>query len=342
MRDRGEKFVLGPIRDLRLLARLAFAGEEQPIRLLDALLLVDVRRRADPAHDAPVVVALGHQPAEVPAPFAVLAPQALLAVHRLAGADCGAVGPADLLGVLVRHGVEERHSRIVAGVLAPDAVAVVDLAVGAGRPDALRHGIGEDAEAQLSPLLHLQQVARPQHRLLLAEQLVLAPEIHEDRHLGAQDLRVERLEQIVDRAFLVTAEDVRRVLVYGGEEDDGDVPVAPALLDQLGGLDAVEPGHLHVHQDQGEVRLEQVPQRLLAGMRVHQLLGERLEDGCERHQIRRMVVDHEDARRWRIRLEGPRAATDDDRRRRWGLSVHHLAHSLINSSSLSASTGFGR
>jgi len=69
----------------------------------------------------------------MPAPFAVPAAQALLALQRLAGADGGAVGPADLLGVLLRYGVEESEPRGVAGVLAPDAVAVVDLAIGPGR-----------------------------------------------------------------------------------------------------------------------------------------------------------------------------------------------------------------
>src|SRR2546428_13277306 len=113
----------------------------------------------------------------MPAPFGVPAAQALLAVQRLAGADGGAVGPADLLGVLLRYGVEESEPRGVAGVLAPDAVAVVDLAIGPGRPDALGHRVGEGAGAQLAPPLPFHHVARPQHRPVLAPQLGPAPAI---------------------------------------------------------------------------------------------------------------------------------------------------------------------
>src|SRR5438105_14821572 len=97
----------------------------------------------------------------MPPPLAVRAAQALLAVQRLAGADGGAVGPADLLGVLLRYGVEEGDPCAVAGVLAPDAVAVVGLAIGPGCPDALGHRVSEDAEAHLAALLQFSHVERP-------------------------------------------------------------------------------------------------------------------------------------------------------------------------------------
>src|SRR5438067_8936 len=221
--------------------------------------------------------------------------------------------------------------------------SLVRLAI-AACPDALGHRVGERPEAQLAPLLDRDHLARPEHRLLPAEQLGLPPEIDEDRHLRAEDFGIERLEEVIDRALLVAAEDVRRVLVDGGEEDDGDVPVARPLLDHLRGLDAVEPRHLHVHQDEREVGLQQLPQRLLAGMRVEELLTEGVEDRIERHQIGRMVVDHQDARRRRIRLDGVPAASDFHRRWRQAddFPLHARAQRRISSSSLSFSTGLGR
>ena len=42
VRDGGEELVLGAVGDLRLLARFLLAAQQQPVRLLDPLLLVDV------------------------------------------------------------------------------------------------------------------------------------------------------------------------------------------------------------------------------------------------------------------------------------------------------------
>jgi len=132
--------------------------------------------------------------------------------------------------------------------------------------------------------------------------------------------------------------------VDGGEEDDGDVPVAGAVLDQLRRLDSVDPGHLHVHQDQGEVRVEQLAERLLSRIGQDQVLPERVEDGRQRHQVRRMIVDHQDPRGGRVRLDRLPDPADHDGRGRdgWESSVHLLAQSRISSSSLSGSTGLGR
>ncbi len=266
VRHGGEEFVLGAVGDLRLRARFRFRSQERPVGLLDALLLVDVGGGADPAGDAPMLVALGHHAREVPAPLPVVALQALLALHRLPFAHRLAPGAAHFLPLLLGHAVEEADARLGARVLAPDAVAVVDLAVRPRRPDALGHGIGQRAEAQLSPLLQLDQLLRAQQRLLAAEQLALAPQVDEHRSLGPQDLRVEGLQHVVDRALPVAAEDVRRILGDGGEEDDGDVAVALPLLDQLRRGQAVEARHLHVHEDEGEVGLQKLAQRVLAGV----------------------------------------------------------------------------
>ena len=68
-------------------------------------------------------------------------------------------------------------------------------------------------------------------------------------------------------------------------------PLAP--LDQLSRLEPVQPRHLDVEQDRGELFLEQVPERLLAGPRADELLAERLEERLEREQVLGPVVDQQ-------------------------------------------------
>ena len=108
-------------------------------------------------------------------------------------------------------------------------------------------------------------------------------------------VRVERLHQVVDGAGVVAAEDVLGVLRDRGQEDDRDVARPLALLDQLGRLEAVEPRHLDVEQDHRELVVEEVAQRLLAGLGADELLPERLEDRLEREQVLGPVVDEQDA-----------------------------------------------
>ena len=67
---------------------------------------------------------------------------------------------------------------------------------------------------------------------LLAQLPVLLPQLDEDGDLRAEDVRVDRLEDVVDRAGRVAAEDVRVLLRERGQEDDRDVLRALALLDQ--------------------------------------------------------------------------------------------------------------
>ena len=78
------------------------------------------------------------------------------------------------------------------------------------------------------------------------------------------------------------------------QEDDRDCLRALALLDQRRCLEAVEPGHLDVEQDHGDVVLQELPQSLLAGVGEDQILLQRLEDGLEGEEILLPVVDQED------------------------------------------------
>ena len=183
------------------------------------------------------------------APEAVLRLEDAVAVARLLPA-----GDRRAEVVRMDHGARLQRSRAgETGVLVPALVEVRRPALGIRRPDDLRQRLGERAVALLalaplrSELLDAQQLLRPAH--LLACQ----PQVDEDGHLRPQDVRVERLHQVVDGAGLVAAEDVLRLLRDGGQEDDRHVARSLALLDQRGRLEAVEVGHLDVEQDEREV-----------------------------------------------------------------------------------------
>ena len=70
--------------------------------------------------------------------------------------------------------------------------------------------------------------------------------------------------------------------------------VALALLDQLRRLEAVEHRHLDVEQDDRDLVEQELAESLLPGMGVEQVLLERLEDGLQRKQVLRSVVDEQD------------------------------------------------
>ena len=119
-------------------------------------------------------------------------------------------------------------------------------------------------------------------------------QLDEHGDLGAQHVGAERLEDVVDRACRVATEDVLFVLGDRGDEDDRDVFRALALLDQLRRLEAVEQRHLDVEQDDRDVVEQQLAERLFSGMGVEEVLLERLEDGLQRKQVLRTVVDEQD------------------------------------------------
>lgn len=121
-------------------------------------------------------------------------------------------------------------------------------------------------------------------------------QLDEHRDLGAQQPRVERLGQVVDRARRVAAVGVLPGLARRGEEDDRDVPGARSALDVLRGLEAVHLGHHDVEQDQREVVAQQLAQRVPARGDRHDLHRQRVEHRGERDQVLRTVVDGQDPR----------------------------------------------
>ena len=114
--------------------------------------------------------------------------------------------------------------------------------------------------------------------------------------LRTQDPRVERLGEVVGATGHVAPVGAARVPVDGGQEDDRHVLGAGAPLDPGGGLEAVHAGHLGIKQDQREVVPEQGAQGVLPRVGAHQVEVQRAEDGLQRQQVLRPVVDHEDLR----------------------------------------------
>ena len=131
---------------------------------------------------------------------------------------------------------------------------------------------------------------------LLLELHVLLPQLDEDRHLRAQDARVDRLEDVVDGARRIPAIEVLLLLREGRDEDDGNVLRALAALDQLRELVPVEIRHLDVEEDAGEILEQQLLERRGPRRDGDEAVPERLEYRLEREEILLVVVDEQDVR----------------------------------------------
>ena len=273
-----------------------------------ALVVVDVGARADPRDDFAHDVAHRDRAPQVPAMVAVLGVQE--SVERfvvLLGMDRAAPPADEIVGILgMEHDLPAVLAQDVvreAGELEGAPVAVGEVAFGVGHPHDLRHRLGQFLVALFAEALLLGHRADPLALLVLAQDLALAPEllvlaveIDEDRDLQAQDVRTEGLRDVVDGADVVAAKDLLLLLVRGGQEDDGGVPRPLALLDRARGLEAVEPRHHDVEEDHRELLVEQVPERLLARLRAHEVLPQRLQDRLEGEQVLGPVIDQQDVR----------------------------------------------
>ena len=213
-------------------------------------------------------------------------------------------------------------------------------------------------------------VALVQELRLRLEPLTTEVQIDEHTHLRPEDVRVERFEQVVDRAVRVPLEHVRRVAADRRDEHDRHRAQAWMRLDERRGLEAVDAGHLHVEQHDGELVGEQALEGLFTRGRADDAVAEWGEHRVEADQVRGDVVHEQDrrprpdvpsARRVAVPLgtragAGRRRATDarqghfrarptgalgDAWRIRHG-APHARVHSSTSSSSLSVSTGFGR
>ena len=125
------------------------------------------------------------------------------------------------------------------------------------------------------------------------ELLLLAPQLEEDLGLALQDVRLDGLEEEVDRTAVVALELAVPVVAAGGDEDDGHVARALHAAHHLGELEAVHLGHLHVDEGERHVVHEQDLQRFgaRAGLQqLHLVVGQQGREGV---QVFCQVVDQQ-------------------------------------------------
>ena len=192
---------------------------------------------------------------------------------RHALADEARAGEAALQSRAVQRDRQRAHDRRLALLDLPQLALGLELLL----PDAQVLFLQRALELRLAP--HL---------------LVLEVQLDEHRDLRAQDHRVDRLEDVVDRAHRIGARDVLVVLVDRADEDDRDVARALATADQLRGRVTIQAGHVRVEQDDGAFFAQQEAQRVLARAGFDDALLELGQHVRQREAIVRLVVDDED------------------------------------------------
>ena len=120
-------------------------------------------------------------------------------------------------------GVGARLVRGRSRVLEPATVEIRRIAVDVRRPHDLRHRVGELAVALFARLLERGELLLVQPLGLPLQLGVLLPQLDEDGHLRAQDVRIDGLEDVVDRTGRVAAIEVVLLLGERRDEDDRDV-----------------------------------------------------------------------------------------------------------------------
>jgi hypothetical protein len=123
-------------------------------------------------------------------------------------------------------------------------------------------------------------------------------------HLGFQHFRRHRHEYVIAGAELQAARAVEVGRTVRGQEHDRGVARARALPHQARGLETVEPGHLHVHQDHAEILLQEAQQGLLARSGGDDRGVEVAQHRAQGEQGAGIVVDQQD--RGNVLLDGGR------------------------------------
>ena len=160
------------------------------------------------------------------------------------------------------------------------------------------------------------------------ELAALKVELHEHRHLAAQNLRDNGHRHVIDGAHLVAAQPVEIREVHARDEDDRRLRRTRMAADHRGGLEAVHPRHAHVEQDRRDLHLEQLHERLVARLGAHEVVSEAAEDRLVSEEARGRVVDEQDV--------GPFAAG----RVHPGLPAQRRSHTRSSDKRCSLSTGF--
>ena len=134
---------------------------------------------------------------------------------------------------------------------------------------------------------------------LALDLLGLFEQVDEHRDLGAKNDGIDRFEHIIDRTHRISAEEMLGLLVDRRQEDDGNALGLLAAANDLGGFVTVHAWHVDVEQDDRELTLQEVAERLLARSRKHDF-AEILEHRGDGEQIALVIVDQKHARAYLI------------------------------------------
>jgi hypothetical protein len=126
--------------------------------------------------------------------------------------------------------------------------------------------------------------------------LFILEDFDKSTHLGLKDDRHQRLYQKVHCSERIPFLHLRAVDVGGCEKDDGRVSGAAAAPDQLGRLEAADPRHDDIEEDDGEFFGLYKLERFLAGMGFHEVLLEGFENRPQGEKVGRIVIHQKNAR----------------------------------------------
>src|SRR5207244_1452846 len=135
---------------------------------------------------------------------------------------------------------------------------------------------------------------RLQQRRLPLPFAALFEHLDESPHLGLQNIRRERLEDVIDATKRVALADVDIALADGCKKDDGRVTGFFPLPDQGCGLKAIYIGHFDIQQDDRNLVPQQILQRLGTRTCLHEILVQALEYAFQREQILAAIIDKKD------------------------------------------------
>ena len=122
----------------------------------------------------------------------------------------------------------------------------------------------------------------------------LAEQFGENPHLGAQQFRHHRHGKIIHRARLIAAQIIGFRQVNGGDEDDRGLLEARMLADHLGQLEAVQLRHADIDQDDRDIGLEQIGQRLLGRGGRDQIFAQLLQHHLIAEQLAGLIIHQQD------------------------------------------------
>ncbi|MNO97083.1 hypothetical protein D3C76_887780 [compost metagenome] len=126
---------------------------------------------------------------------------------------------------------------------------------------------------------------------LLFHGLALAVKVDEDVDLALDRLDIQGFVQEVDGAAFVALERVVQFATGGADEHDRDVSGLFRTAHQLGQLEAIHAGHLHVEDGHREFVLQQQRQGLIGRQRLVDQTVFTGDQRFERQQIFRQIVD---------------------------------------------------